>query len=122
VLIIVVPAAVASRKQADAVCVAPVTALPTPAAAAVTPAGQGTAAALLGMPELIGATNSSLDFRISLNRTATLYYVLIPQAGSSRRSLQQSTATWQQYTAADLRAAATGWGTTTMEVRAMVCR
>jgi hypothetical protein len=81
-------------------------------------AGQRTAS-LLGVPELIGATNSSLDFRIALNQTATLYYVLIPQAGSSRRSLQQSTATWQQYTAADLRAAAAGWGITAAEVRAM---
>lgn len=85
------------------------------------PTGQKSAAALLGAPELVGATNSSLDFRVVLNQAATLYYVLVPQAGSSRRSLQQSTATWQQYTAAELRAAAAGWGTTPPEVRHLVC-
>ncbi len=69
---------------------------------------------LVAAPELVSATNNSLDFRVAVNQAAVVYYVVVPQA-TSRRALQAA-ADWQQYTAAGVRAAAAGLGTTNLEV------
>jgi len=73
--------------------------------------------AFLFTPSVRAASNSSLDITAAVDRDASVSYLIIPRAGSNRRSLQAAASdALQAISGPELQAASRGWGLSALEV------
>lgn len=66
------------------------------------------APAFLYQPQLLAATNASMDFKLAVSKPAVVHYVLLPKSGGATG--------WDKMSAADVQTASQGLGWSGWEV------
>lgn len=66
-------------------------------------------------PQLLSATNASLEFRAGVSKAAVVHYVLLPRTGDA-------SAGWGKMSASDVQLSSQGMGWSHWEVRSGACQ